>query len=205
MQSNSTPAIDLSATTVFSIGAYQVEPTSCTIRHHTTMQKIEPRVMKVLECLAHRPGRVVLRDDLLTAAWGHGTPNDEGLTQAICRLRKVFGDRAKHPTVIETVPKVGYRLIAPVSIPQMLGDGKQGSSRGRLPLTANFGPRPQQSDWMRLCFALFLMSCALCLSYSMSGSNLVPSVPEGTSNAQSAGTVATLGPAEIRIRVRKTQ
>ena len=108
-------AFDPYAHDVFWIGAAAIEPSLHQIRRGGRAFKIEPQVMAVLLFLAARSGAVVSRTALLDAVWAGVHPNDEGLTQAVCKLRKAFGDRARQPAVIETIPKVGYRLIAPVS------------------------------------------------------------------------------------------
>src|SRR6188474_2683722 len=70
--------------------------------------------MQVLVCLAERAGQVVSKDRLLHAAWADTSVTDDVLTRAISELRRLFDDDPKQPRVIETIPKAGYRLIAPV-------------------------------------------------------------------------------------------
>ncbi len=110
--------------TTFSVGDYVVEPSRNIIRHGAadldgviSLQEIhlEPKVMDVLCALAERRGDVVPRTELIDRVWGVRYGGDESLTRAICILRKKFADRAKD-SYIETVPKRGYRLIAPVQL-----------------------------------------------------------------------------------------
>ncbi len=70
--------------------------------------------MLVLVCLAERAGQLVPKDRLLRAAWADTAVTDDVLTRAISELRRLFDDDPKQPRVIETIPKAGYRLIAPV-------------------------------------------------------------------------------------------
>jgi adenylate cyclase len=77
--------------------------------------RLEPKVVEVLLHLAARPAAVVSREELLTAVWPGVIVGDDALTQAIIKLRKAFGDDAHEPRYIETIPKRGYRLIAPVA------------------------------------------------------------------------------------------
>lgn len=79
--------------------------------------RIEPRVMAVLLALASRPNTVVSRLDLLDEVWGDTVVGEEILTRAISQLRRVFGDNARRPEFIETIPHNGYRLIAPLTAP----------------------------------------------------------------------------------------
>lgn len=70
----------------------------------------------ILTTLLERPGEVVSREDLRTRLWPDGTyvDFDEGLNTAIKTLRYALGDNADNPTFIETIPRRGYRFIAPV-------------------------------------------------------------------------------------------
>lgn len=76
--------------------------------------KLEPRVAKLLSCLADNAGTPVSREELMEKVWPGTVVGDEALTNAINKLRKAFGDDRQHPRVIETIPKAGYRLIANV-------------------------------------------------------------------------------------------
>lgn len=71
--------------------------------------------MAVLLALAAHPNQVVHKDDLIAAVWPDAFVSDDVLTRCISILRRVTEDDAHHPRFIQTVPKVGYRLVAPVS------------------------------------------------------------------------------------------
>jgi TolB-like protein len=77
--------------------------------------RIEPRAMQVLAYLAEHAGDVVTKEQLVQDVWEGAFVTDEALTYAVHELRKALGDDAKKPQFIETVPKKGYRLVAPVS------------------------------------------------------------------------------------------
>jgi adenylate cyclase len=76
--------------------------------------RVEPKVIEVLVHLAAHPGKVVTREELLGKVWPGVVVGDDALTQAIIKLRKALGDDAQEPRYIETIPKRGYRLVAPV-------------------------------------------------------------------------------------------
>ena len=97
-----------------------VEPALNRLRHQASAVQVEPRIMHVLVCLASRPGKVISRDALLEVVWGKVVVNEEALTQAISQLRRVFEDDARSPRFIQTIPKTGYRLVAPVTTPESL-------------------------------------------------------------------------------------
>ena len=71
--------------------------------------------MRVLVCLAEHAGEVVSSDDLLNAAWSGVSVSQDSVYQAVASLRRLLGDDPRQPTYIETVPRLGYRLVATVS------------------------------------------------------------------------------------------
>ncbi len=99
----------------FWIGRTCVEPglNQMTTSGETTA--VEHLAMRVLTILAAHPGQPVSREAILESVWAESAPNDEGLTQAICKLRKLLGDSPGESKIIQTVRKIGYRLVAPVS------------------------------------------------------------------------------------------
>jgi TolB-like protein/Tfp pilus assembly protein PilF len=70
--------------------------------------------MAVLDCLASAANSVVTRQELFDRVWPGAAISDEVLTQRIAELRKAFEDSAHQSTIIETIPKMGFRLIPPV-------------------------------------------------------------------------------------------
>jgi len=108
---------DLRHPTPFRVGAWLVEPATNRLTSDERSLQIEPRLINVLWCLAQRPGEVVARGELLNTVWKDTVIAEEGLTVAISELRRALGDDPRRPHYIETIRKVGYRLVAPVSQP----------------------------------------------------------------------------------------
>ncbi len=75
---------------------------------------IEPKVMKVLLTLAAHQGRVVSKEDLISEVWPDTFVGDDVLTRCISILRRITEDDPHTPHYIQTIPKVGYRLVAEV-------------------------------------------------------------------------------------------
>lgn len=75
---------------------------------------IEPKAMQVLVALASQPGDVVTREALLEEVWPDTYSGEVSLTGCISRLRHCFSDERGDSEFIETIPKIGYRLVAPV-------------------------------------------------------------------------------------------
>ncbi|MDW3652387.1 MAG: winged helix-turn-helix domain-containing protein [Bacteroidia bacterium] len=78
--------------------------------------KVEPRLMQVLICLAEDAGNLVPRSELIKKVWNNYGGAEEGLMQAISKLRKFLLDDARQQQVIQTIPKKGYRLVPAVKI-----------------------------------------------------------------------------------------
>src|SRR5271156_3442139 len=96
------------------IGEWLVDPTLDTISRGAETHKLEPRTMRLLLCLAESAGAVVSLDRLLTEVWSGVVVGSASVYQAVSQLRKLLGDSDPNPTYIATVPRKGYRLIAPV-------------------------------------------------------------------------------------------
>lgn len=75
---------------------------------------LTPRGMAVLVRLADERGEVVTKQQLLSDVWGEAAVTEDALTQVIVELRKAFDDRATDARVIETIRRVGFRLLLPV-------------------------------------------------------------------------------------------
>jgi transcriptional activator of cad operon len=71
--------------------------------------------MRLLVCLAEHAGEVVSIDDLLDQVWSDVSVAPDSVYQAVTSLRRLLGDDPKQPRYIETVPRLGYRLVAKVS------------------------------------------------------------------------------------------
>ena len=96
------------------IGRANVDFTTLSVNGDHGQYKIEPKVMEVLRSLANNAGNVVERDTLIDTVWGSPYGSDQRLSRAISLLRKAFSDVNGKCHYIETIPKRGYRLIAPL-------------------------------------------------------------------------------------------
>ena len=78
---------------------------------------LQEKPYRILALLLDHPGEVVTREELRRHLWPEGTfvEFDEGLDTAVKKLRHALGDSAQNPTFIQTIPRRGYRFIAPVS------------------------------------------------------------------------------------------
>src|SRR5947209_17443700 len=109
----------------FSFGAFEVDWEAGEVRKHGIRLKLQEQPFQVLALLLRRPGQVVTREELRTQLWSADTFVDfeHGLNSAINKLREALGDSADNPRFVETLPRRGYRFIAPVT-------GVDGTTRG---------------------------------------------------------------------------
>ena len=129
----------------FRVSAHELERDGDTIR-------LEPRAAGLLLYLAERAGEPVSRAALLEALWPGMVVSDEALTNAVNKLRRAFGDDRANPQVIETIPKAGYRLIAPV---ESLAPVPKPSLAGDSPGAVSERKRPR---WLMIAAGLVLVA-----------------------------------------------
>jgi TolB-like protein/DNA-binding winged helix-turn-helix (wHTH) protein len=98
----------------FRVGPWLVAPSLNSISCKGTSVHLEPKVMEVLVCLAQHAGETLPKETLFHTVWPDTFVTDDVLKHAISELRRVFEDDAREPRIIETIPKRGYRLVAPV-------------------------------------------------------------------------------------------
>lgn len=101
----------------FWVGDWFVEPMLNRAIKEEEHVQLEPKVMDVLQLMAERPGKAVTKEEFMNQVWTDTVVTDDVLSRCISQLRKVFGDDARDPDYIETIRKTGYRLIAPVRVP----------------------------------------------------------------------------------------
>lgn len=104
-----------STTGPFWLDACQVVPEECLIRLGedvpTDQRKVTPRAMDVLIYLAAHPSHVVSSDELLNELWNGKFASPNAVQKCIFELRHALGDDARHPTILQTIPKRGYKLL----------------------------------------------------------------------------------------------
>jgi TolB-like protein/DNA-binding winged helix-turn-helix (wHTH) protein len=107
---------ELSATRVLRFGVFQVNLTARDLRKHGVRIRLPGQPFCVLSILLEKPGQIVSRDEMRDKLWGSDTFVDyeRSLNSAIRKLRAVLGDSQESARYIETVPRLGYRFIAPV-------------------------------------------------------------------------------------------
>lgn len=98
----------------FRFGGFSLDPADRRLTHEDGPVELNARYLDALALLVSEQGRLVPKDRFLEEVWRGVPVTDEALTQCIRTLRRQLGDEAGRPRFIETVPKHGYRFIAPV-------------------------------------------------------------------------------------------
>lgn len=104
--------------TAYRFGVFTLDLRVYELRKNGMRLKLQEQPREVLLKLLERPGEVVSREELRSALWRDDTFVDfeNGLNTAIKRLRESLGDSADNPIFVETVPRRGYRFMAPVEV-----------------------------------------------------------------------------------------
>ena len=109
-------ALPVASTRIVRFGVFEVDLKACELRKHGFRIKLAEQPFQVLALLLERPGEIVTREELRDRLWPGDTfvDFDHGLNNAVMRVREVLLDSSEHPRYVETVPRRGYRFVAPV-------------------------------------------------------------------------------------------
>ncbi|HXI92384.1 MAG TPA: winged helix-turn-helix domain-containing protein [Blastocatellia bacterium] len=160
----------------FRVGEFLIEPEINSITGNGTSTHIEPKVMRVLVCLAEHSSKVVPKEKLIRSVWADTFVTDDVLTRSISELRKVFGDDAREPRFIQTIPRSGYRLVATISY-----DSEK--ARAEPQVRGEFSKPLQHRPWWRRVGALITLAVVLTLAvggtvwYYIAHRTVAPSLP----------------------------
>src|SRR5262249_5712089 len=104
--------------TVFRFGLFEADPDSGELLKQGEHLRLQDQPFRMLILLLERPGEVISREELREKLWPENTfvEFDNGLNVAVKKIRDALGDSAENPRFVETIPRRGYRFIAPVSI-----------------------------------------------------------------------------------------
>src|ERR1700693_2086328 len=113
---------------ILRFSVFEVDVRAGEVRKQGVRIKLQEQPFQVLTILLQRPGEVVTREELRSQNWLADTfvDFDNSLNNAINQLREALCDSADSPRLIETLPRRGYRFIAPVT-------GPDGTARGSAP------------------------------------------------------------------------
>jgi DNA-binding winged helix-turn-helix (wHTH) protein len=97
-------------------GIFELDTEAGQLRREGRVVRLPPQPFKLLEMLTSKQGRLVTREDIRKALWPEDTFIDfeQGVNFAIKQVREALNDNPDNPLYIQTVPKRGYRFIAPI-------------------------------------------------------------------------------------------
>src|ERR1700730_5155611 len=98
---------------------YELDLSAAELRRNGEKVRLQEQSFQILEMLLEHPGEVVSRDEIQKKLWPDNTivEFENSVNAAVMRLRQALADSADSPRFIETVPRRGYRFIAPVDVP----------------------------------------------------------------------------------------
>jgi adenylate cyclase len=108
--------------------------------------RLEPKTAQLLSYMAQNQGKPLSREQLLQSVWPDVIVSDEVLTNAVNKIRKAFDDDRKNPKIVETIPKVGYTLIA--SVAEVIDDSSKKSTSDHA------APKPENEASRKFAFIL---------------------------------------------------
>ena len=121
-------------------GAFELDLHAERLVKNGRLVRLQPQPFKLLRLLTSQPGKLVTREEIQAALWTNETFVDfeQGVNFAVKQVREALGDRAENSIYVETVPKRGYRFLAPVSVP-----GRDEAQEVRIPAE----PHLQRALW----------------------------------------------------------
>jgi DNA-binding winged helix-turn-helix (wHTH) protein len=128
-----TPLEALTKARLLRFGAFELDIEAEQLLKNARSVRLQPQPFRLLCLLAGQAGRIVTREDIRLTLWTSDTFVDfeQGVNFAIKQVREALGEDADHPIYIQTVPKRGYKFVAPVEV--------VGSQKGQ-------GPSPARTD-----------------------------------------------------------
>jgi DNA-binding winged helix-turn-helix (wHTH) protein/TolB-like protein len=147
---------------IYRFGVFEFDPESGELRKAGRAVALEPQPSKALGLLLAKGGEVVGRDELRDAVWGQDThvDFDRGLAYCLSQIRAALGDSGDNPRFVQTIPKRGYKFIAPLTGDQPPRLESQASASAAEPLRRD---RPKARNLL-LVGAGFLLVAAVVIA-----------------------------------------
>jgi DNA-binding winged helix-turn-helix (wHTH) protein/TolB-like protein/Tfp pilus assembly protein PilF len=99
----------------YQFGRFRLNTADRVLLRDSELVPLAPKAFDILLALVENPGRLVEKDDLMKRVWPTTFVEEGNLTQNISLLRKALGEHANGPQFIETIPRRGYRFVAPIN------------------------------------------------------------------------------------------
>ncbi len=139
-------------------GIFEFDTGSRELTKNGRVIALEPQPAKALELLLLHAGEIVSRDELKAAVWGSETHVDfeRGIAYCISQIRAALGDTAENPRFVQTIPKRGFKFVAPVASPDARSDAAE----------PGYDTRPAETfnKWVTIPLVLALLAVAVGLA-----------------------------------------
>ncbi len=142
---------------LYQFGPFQLDPAEHRLLREGVEVGLQLKAFEILCLLVENAGRLIKKEDLLARIWPDTVVEENNLNKNVSLLRKALGESATSQTYIETVPRVGYRFVAPVS---------EFGSRPVVPAQPGGFPAPTPRQKIRFCTT----TDGVRLAYSSAGS-----------------------------------
>jgi DNA-binding winged helix-turn-helix (wHTH) protein/TolB-like protein len=163
---------------VHKFGTFEFDADSRELWKNGRVIALEPQPAKALALLLAKAGGVVSREELRDAVWGSDThvDFDRGIAYCMSQVRVALGDTADNPRFVQTVPKQGFKFIAPVASASARGDAGElrrdlaGAASGR-----EGEPAKTFNNWVTIPLTIAMLAAAIGMVYE---TLLSPPVPD---------------------------
>jgi Tol biopolymer transport system component/DNA-binding winged helix-turn-helix (wHTH) protein len=95
----------------FELCGWTLQPRLLEATRASVQVRVEPRLMQLLACLHAARGAAVTRERIMHSVWGHAYVTEDALNRLVSRLRRLLANELACDATIETIPKVGYKLV----------------------------------------------------------------------------------------------
>ncbi|HEX4157241.1 MAG TPA: winged helix-turn-helix domain-containing protein [Rhizomicrobium sp.] len=109
---------------------FELQPDERRLLHGCDVIPLTPKVFEILRLLVERAGHAVSKDEIMAAIWPARFVAESNLTKHIWTLRQALGENEEGGRFIETVPKLGYRFVAPVTRAGPTAEASRSSASG---------------------------------------------------------------------------
>lgn len=176
-------------------GPFELDATAGELRKSGILVKLQPQPFRILQLLVERNGTVVTREEIQHSVWNGDTFVDfeHGINFSINQIRAALADNAEKPRYVETLPRRGYRFIAPVEVDEIpptqpkadaTGPDTQESGNGKG-LLRRVSDQPSKkpflrNSWLITAGVLLSLSCVLVYYLGFSGTAKVSRITQLT-------------------------
>jgi DNA-binding winged helix-turn-helix (wHTH) protein/TolB-like protein len=187
-------------------GQFEFDAATGELTRGGTPVRLQPQPARVLALLVERAGAIVTRDEIRRHVWGQETFVDfeRGLNFCIAQIRSALGDTADSPRYVETIPKRGYRFIAPVggARPDMTAPVATGPTPRFAVITAILAVAAAAAlflVWQWTTRASTAVGVAVVPFDNQTGLSEYDSIAEGLADATVAGLTKWPGPPRLAV------